>query len=169
MFYAYIDATPVGRLLIAGNEDGLKHVAFCQTHFSTQEVQPEPSWVLNERKLKEPIQQLKAYFAGKRKAFDIPLACPGTDFQKRVWKALCEVPFGKTATYGEIAKSVGNPGASRAVGLANGQNPIAIVVPCHRIIGSNGKLTGYGGGLSHKQTLLHLEGVSLTARSGTLS
>ncbi len=169
MFYAYIDTTPVGRLLIAGNEDGLRHVAFCQTHFSTQEVQPEPSWELNAGKLKEPIQQLKAYFAGKRKTFDIPLAYPGTDFQKRVWKALCEVPFGKTATYGEIAKSVGNPAASRAVGFANGQNPIAIVVPCHRIIGSNGRLTGYGGGLSHKQTLLQLEGVSLKPRSGILS
>ncbi len=168
MFYAYIDATPVGRLLIAGNEDGLRHVAFCQTHFSTQEVQLEPSWELNERKLREPIQQLNAYFAGKRQTFDLPLACPGTDFQKKVWKALCEVPFGKTATYGEIARSVGNPAASRAVGLANGQNPIAIVVPCHRIIGSNGRLTGYGGGISHKQTLLHLEGVALKAHSDSL-
>ncbi len=97
------------------------------------------------------------YFAGKRKQFELMLAPQGTDFQKKVWSALCDVPFGKTASYGHIAAAIGNPNASRAVGLANGQNPIAIVIPCHRIIGKSGRLTGYGGGLDRKQTLLDLE------------
>lgn len=158
MFYSHMNDTPVGRLLIACDDDGLKHISFAKTHFSSREITPDESWELSERRLKEPIRQLKAYFAGKLRAFDLLLAADGTDFQKCVWQALCRIPYGKTASYGEIARAIGNPAASRAVGLANGRNPIAIIVPCHRVIGKNGKLVGYGGGLEHKQSLLKLEG-----------
>lgn len=159
MFYAFMDDTPVGRLLVAGDDDGLKHVSFSKPQLSAKDIQP--GWELSEKKLQDPIRQLRAYFDGRLRKFDVPLAAEGTDFQKKVWRALCTVSYGKTASYGEIARSVGNPAASRAVGLANGRNPIAIIVPCHRIIGSTGKLVGFGGGLDRKLTLLHLEG-SLT-------
>jgi methylated-DNA-[protein]-cysteine S-methyltransferase len=102
-------------------------------------------------------EQLAAYFAGALTEFDLPLAMEGTSFQTLVWEALKEIPFGTTVSYGELARRVGNPKGSRAVGLANGQNPISIVVPCHRVIGSNGKLTGYGGGLPRKAALLDFE------------
>jgi len=159
MFFTYLDNTPVGKLLIAGDELGLRHVSFGKSHFSAPATTPGDDWELNERRLKEAVRQLKAYFSGKLQAFDLPLAAEGTDFQRRVWNALCKVEYGTTASYGEIAKSVGNPAAARAIGMANGRNPISIIVPCHRIIGSNGALVGYGGGLHHKQTLLQLEGV----------
>ncbi len=101
--------------------------------------------------------QLAAYFAGRLTAFDLPLSPMGTPFQLKVWAALREIPYGETWSYGELAARIGQPGASRAVGLANGRNPIGIVVPCHRVIGANGSLTGYGGGLARKQQLLALE------------
>ena len=104
------------------------------------------------------VAQLREYFAGKRRVFDGPLAPEGTDFQQRVWRCLCEIPYGATISYGELAARVGNFKASRAVGLANGRNPIPIVIPCHRVIGKNGTLVGYGGGLSIKRTLLAIEG-----------
>ena len=107
--------------------------------------------------LKEAGRQLAEYFAGERTDFDLPIAAQGTPFQRRVWDALCEIPYGQTISYGELARRIGQPSASRAVGLANGKNPISIVVPCHRVIGSSGKLVGYGGGLERKQTLLALE------------
>ncbi len=107
--------------------------------------------------LKEAAVQLKEYFEGKRKEFDLPLALEGTAFQVAVWKALQTIPFGKTRSYGEIAQSIGNPKACRAVGMANNRNRIAIIVPCHRVIGANGKLVGYGGGLDKKERLLALE------------
>lgn len=107
--------------------------------------------------LKETIRQLRAYFSGKLEQFDLPLAPEGTPFQLEVWRRLCEIPYGETISYGELARRIGNPKASRAVGLANGSNPISIVIPCHRVIGSNGKLTGYGGGLPIKEKLLALE------------
>lgn len=103
------------------------------------------------------ISQLREYLDGKRKHFDLPIKMQGTDFQCRVWKALCEVPYGETRTYKQIAEMIGNPKAVRAVGMANNRNPIAIIVPCHRVIGSNGKLVGYAGGLDIKQTLLDIE------------
>ena len=109
------------------------------------------------RILKETIRQLRAYFSGKLEQFDLPLAPEGTPFQLEVWRRLCEIPYGETISYGELARRIGNPNASRAVGLANGSNPIAIIIPCHRVIGSNGKLTGYGGGLPIKERLLALE------------
>lgn len=107
-------------------------------------------------------KQLREYFAGQRQAFSIPLNAVGTAFQQRVWTALASIPYGQTASYREIATAIDNQKAVRAVGLANGRNPIAIVVPCHRIIGSNGKLTGYAGGLERKQALLALEGVNIS-------
>jgi methylated-DNA-[protein]-cysteine S-methyltransferase len=103
------------------------------------------------------VDQLQAYFAGERTTFDLPLAAEGTPFRRRVWAALGHIPYGHTASYGEIARRIGQPGASRAVGLANGANPIGIIVPCHRVVGSNGKLTSYGGGLERKRFLLDLE------------
>ena len=102
--------------------------------------------------------QLQEYFAGKRTTFDLPLAASGTTFQQQVWQALLTIPYGKTCSYGDIARAIGNPKGVRAVGLANGKNPLAIVVPCHRVIGADGKLTGYAGGLNRKQQLLALEG-----------
>lgn len=157
MYFAHLNDTPVGRLLLAGNDTGLAHLAFEKAHFSAREIQPPAAWEPGETRLREPLQQLKAYFAGKLREFDVPLAAEGTDFQHTVWKALLNVPFGETATYGEIARAIGKPAASRAVGLANGRNPIAIIVPCHRIIGADGRMTGYGGGLHLKQILLEHE------------
>jgi methylated-DNA-[protein]-cysteine S-methyltransferase len=102
-------------------------------------------------------RQIEEFFAGRRHTFDLALAPKGTDFQKRVWTELCHIPFGETISYGELARRIGNPAASRAVGHANGQNPISVIVPCHRVIGANGKLTGYGGGLDLKEKLLTWE------------
>ncbi|MFP3987033.1 methylated-DNA--[protein]-cysteine S-methyltransferase [Streptomyces sp. E11-3] len=106
----------------------------------------------------EVVRQLRAYFAGDLKEFDLPLRLDGTPFQRSVWAGLREIPYGETRSYGELAEAVGNPGASRAVGLANGKNPIGIIVPCHRVVGANGSLTGYGGGLERKRRLLDFEG-----------
>ena len=108
--------------------------------------------------LTEARSQIVAYFAGQRKTFDLPLSPRGTEFQRRVWDALSSIPYGMTISYGELARRIGDPNASRAVGLANGSNPISIIVPCHRVIGANGKLTGYGGGIERKKALLKLEG-----------
>ncbi|GGY36454.1 methylated-DNA--[protein]-cysteine S-methyltransferase [Streptomyces tanashiensis] len=105
----------------------------------------------------ETIRQLDAYFAGELTEFDLPLNLIGTPFQLRVWEGLLRIPYGETRTYGELAEELGNPGASRAVGLANGKNPVSIIVPCHRVIGAGGSLTGYGGGLDRKQRLLAFE------------
>ena len=157
MFFTYLDCTPVGRLLIAGDENGLRHVSFSKSHFSAQVTTPEKDWEANKIPLKEAVKQLTAYFSGKLQKFDLPLLPEGTEFQQKVWNELRKIKFGTTASYGRIAAQIGNPAASRAVGMANGRNPISIIVPCHRIIGSTGKLVGYGGGLSHKETLLKLE------------
>jgi len=108
--------------------------------------------------IKRAAKQLKEYFAGKRREFDLPLEQAGTDFQKKVWSALFTIPYGETRSYGEIAKQIGSPNASRAVGMANHNNPISIICPCHRVIGAGGSLTGYGGGLPLKEYLLKLEG-----------
>ena len=157
MFFTYLDGTPVGRLLIAGDESGLRHVSFAKSHFSAPVTTPKNDWEPHEKPFKEVVKQLNAYFLGKLQDFDLPLAPEGTEFQQKVWKALRKVKFGATASYGNIAAQIGNPAASRAVGMANGRNPISIIVPCHRIIGSSGKLVGYGGGLMHKETLLQHE------------
>jgi methylated-DNA-[protein]-cysteine S-methyltransferase len=115
------------------------------------------NWVPDDRAFPDAVQQLEAYFAGERTDFDLELSLAGSEFQRRVWQALLTIPYGETRSYGEIAEQIGASGAARAVGLANGRNPIAIIVPCHRVIGASGSLTGYGGGLERKQSLLELE------------
>ena len=120
----------------------------------------------NDRVLAEATRQLDEYFAGQRQEFDLPLALRGTVFQRRVWQALRDIPYGETTSYGHLASDIGQPTAARAVGLANGRNPVSIIVPCHRVVGSDGSLTGYGGGLDRKQRLLDLERQGARAASG---
>ena len=158
MCYTYMDS-PVGRLLIAGQDDGLRLISFPK---GSKARDPQPEWTEDSRPLKKVVRQLQAYFDGDLKEFDLPLKPEGTPFQLSVWNALLKIPYGQTTTYGELARGLGNPKASRAVGLANGSNPIPIVIPCHRVIGSNGKLTGFGGGLPVKEKLLALERRQLT-------
>jgi methylated-DNA-[protein]-cysteine S-methyltransferase len=146
--YTWMES-PVGRLLLAADEKGLRKLLFGG--------QPEPGWREDPEALAEPVRQLRAYFAGELHDFDLPLAPEGTPFQLRVWRELRNIPYGQTISYGELARRIGSPNGSRAVGLANGANPISIVVPCHRVIGSNGKLTGYGGGLDNKRWLIDFE------------
>ncbi len=154
MNYTYLE-TPIGTLLIAGDEEAVRRIEFPK---NGKPAAPQPSWRLSPRgPVGEAARQLREYFAGKRQRFDLPLAPEGTAFQRGVWRRLREIPYGQTISYGELAKRVGNPKASRAVGAANGQNPIPIVIPCHRVIGANGKLTGFGGGLPVKEALLRLE------------
>jgi methylated-DNA-[protein]-cysteine S-methyltransferase len=118
---------------------------------------PDSAERIADTVLTKAARQLDAYFGGRLKIFDLPLAAAGTSFQRRVWDALCDIPFGETRSYGQLAKAIGKPSAMRAVGAANGSNPIAIVVPCHRVIGADGSLTGFGGGLERKKFLLSLE------------
>jgi len=153
MKYTWMES-PVGKLLLARDEAGLRSVSF-ETSNRAEVVRDD--WVKDEAALKEAVRQLRDYFAGELREFDLELAPVGTEFQLRVWKALRAIPYGETISYGELARRVGNIKASRAVGLANGCNPIAIIVPCHRVIGSDGSLTGFGGGLRNKEILLELE------------
>jgi methylated-DNA-[protein]-cysteine S-methyltransferase len=153
MYYDIIES-PIGPILLAGNEEGLKHLNFLK---SKKIIEVPADWIENKEFFREATRQLEAYFSGKLEFFDLKLAPEGTDFQKSVWKALCEIPYGETRTYKEIAVSIGKPKAYRAVGLANNRNPIAIIIPCHRVIGSDGKLTGYASGLDVKEFLLKLE------------
>ncbi len=146
--------SPLGPLLLAADEAGLREIRFVN---GRHPAQPESFWKEDRAPHRETIGQLQAYFAGELENFDLQLAPEGTKFQREVWRRLCEIPYGETISYGELAGRIGNPKASRAVGLANGSNPIPIVIPCHRVIGSNGKLTGYGGGLPIKEKLLALE------------
>lgn len=146
--------SPVGRLLLAADESGLRELWFAEGRTPPRIGE---SWKNDAVLLREPLRQLRAFFAGERQQFDLQLNPQGTRFQLRVWKALQEIPFGQTISYGALARRLGHPTASRAVGLANGSNPIAIIIPCHRVIGSNGKLTGYGGGLENKRWLLDFE------------
>ena len=154
MFYAWYDA-PFTRLQIAGDDDGLKLLLFESGKHCRKPV-PD-TWIASSSELSEVTRQLDAYFGGELKEFDLKLAPDGTDFQKRVWAVLSTIPYGETMTYGQVAKAIGQPTASRAVGAANGQNPISIIVPCHRVIGSTGKLVGFGGGVPTKQSLLEHE------------
>lgn len=146
--------SPVGQLLLAGDANALRSVSF---ESSKHSVAPAPGWKQSKSEFVEVIRQLKAYFGGKLKKFDLPLAMEGTEFQLRVWSELRAIPYGETISYAQLAQKIGNPKAVRAVGLANGSNPIPIIVPCHRVIGSDGSLTGFGGGLSTKRKLLDLE------------
>ena len=153
MYYCYLD-TPIGELLLAGEDDALSMIGFPK---GSMRRDPEPDWIYNEKPLTKARQQLDEYFAGTRKEFDLSLNINGTEFQVSVLEALRNIPYGETVSYGEIAKRIGRPKAVRAVGAANGRNPIPIVVPCHRVIGSSGDLTGFGGGLDTKEALLRLE------------
>lgn len=152
--YYHIVESPIGPILLAGDEEGLKYVNFMK---GKKKIEVPDSWQENEEFFSEISRQLEAYFSGKLRSFDLKLAPEGTEFQKSVWNALCEIPYGETRSYKEIAVSIGNPRAYRAVGLANNRNPIAIIVPCHRVIGADGKLTGYASGLDVKEFLLKLE------------
>jgi len=164
-YYTYLD-TPVGVLLLAGCEDhGLRHISF---QCGKGAIRPEPDWAESAKPFREAIRQLTEYFKGRRTTFDLPVHPKGTPFQRDVWKALLKIPYGETRSYAEIARQVGRPKAMRAVGLANGRNPLPIVVPCHRVIGSSGRLVGFGGGLPVKQALLDREReVSAAAPAGT--
>lgn len=158
--YTQIES-PLGPLLLAADTSGILEIRFVNGRTPQK---PEPEWIRNDhdQSLRELAEQLDAYFSGKLEKFELALSPQGTSFQKTVWSRLCYIPYGETISYGEIARQIGNPQASRAVGLANGSNPIPIVIPCHRVIGSNGKLTGYGGGLPIKEKLLALERRQLT-------
>lgn len=151
--YTYMKS-PVGNILLAYNDLGLTHILFEEGKHAAK---PRAGWRREDAPLRETIDQLRAYFDGHRFRFDLPLAPEGTPFQQRVWEALQRIPCGETRRYGELAAAIGYPNASRAVGAANGRNPIAIVIPCHRVIGANGKLTGYAGGLRVKKSLLDHE------------
>jgi methylated-DNA-[protein]-cysteine S-methyltransferase len=147
--------------LLAGDDHGLRLV-----HFATGRRPKSPRldwvWVEDVTPFKAVIRQLQAYFEGKQKAFDLPLVLEGTEFQLLVWRNLRKIPYGETVSYGQLARRIGSPEAARAVGLANGSNPIPIIIPCHRVIGSNGDLTGFGGGLPVKKKLLALESGQLS-------
>jgi methylated-DNA-[protein]-cysteine S-methyltransferase len=153
--YTYVDS-PIGRLLLKSDGECLTGVYMDVPSKSPREMH---GWVQDAKAnpLPAAVRQLNEYFAGTRREFDLPLRLEGTPFQQRVWQSLTEIPYGETWSYGELAKRIGNPNASRAVGLANGSNPIAILVPCHRVIGADGSLTGYGGGLDRKRWLLSHE------------
>jgi len=153
MYYCYLD-TPIGDLLLAGEHDALSLVGFPK---GKMRHDPEPEWIYNEKPFAAARQQLQEYFAGERKTFDLSLNLSGTEFQVQVLEELKRIPYGETTSYGNIAARIGRPKAVRAVGAANGRNPLPIIIPCHRVIGSSGHLTGFGGGLDTKETLLRLE------------
>jgi methylated-DNA-[protein]-cysteine S-methyltransferase len=140
--------------MLAGDAEGLHLINF---QHGRKQRRPEAHWIEDEAPLREAMAQIEAYFAGDLQTFRLPLAPMGTPFQQAVWGTLCEIPYGATTTYGTIAHTVGKPRAARAVGAANGGNPLPIVMPCHRVVGSTGKLVDYGGGLSNKQRLLDFE------------
>lgn len=151
--FAYLDS-PIGWLLLVADEAGLRQINFAK---NGRPAPRDAAWQEDTLALRQPIDQLRAYFRGELEQFDLALRPEGTTFQQRVWSELSKIPYGQTISYGELARRINRPSASRAVGLANGQNPIPIVIPCHRVIGSGGKLTGYGGGLAIKEKLLALE------------
>jgi methylated-DNA-[protein]-cysteine S-methyltransferase len=159
----HVMSSPVGLLFIARTDRGVRFLEFLdrrslkRTFALHAEAVPEAVWVPSLLELKSVVDQLDGYFCGNYTQFDLPLDLHGSDFQRKVWRALSAIPFGQTRSYGQIAKAVGQPGAARAVGLAAHENPIAIVVPCHRVIGADGKLTGYAGGVPRKKKLLDLE------------
>jgi methylated-DNA-[protein]-cysteine S-methyltransferase len=144
----------LGDIFLARTDAGITHIVFQE---GTHPIRPEPDWIHDSAAFHDITAQLDAYFAGELQDFDLPLAPEGTPFQLTVWDALQSIPYGETLSYGELAQEIGRPSASRAVGAANGRNPLPIVVPCHRVIGQDGSLTGYGGGLRFKKALLSLE------------
>jgi methylated-DNA-[protein]-cysteine S-methyltransferase len=155
--YRHLDS-PIGHLLLTSDGESLTGLYMGAPGKSPQ-LGSDWSEKPSAGPLPEVARQLDEYFAGKRKVFDLPLKMHGTEFQQRVWRQLAQIPFGETWSYGQLAKRLDNPNGSRAVGLANGRNPIAVIVPCHRVIGADGSLTGFGGGIARKQWLLSHEGV----------
>ena len=157
MNYTTVDS-PIGELTLVGDEHGLAGL-----YMESQRYGPkrDPAWRHDPEALADAAEQLEQYFAGERTEFELELAPRGTEFQRRVWSLLLEIPFGETTTYGALAAKVDAPRAARAVGMVMNRNPIPIVLPCHRVVGANGSLTGYGGGLHVKERLLRLEGVLL--------
>lgn len=153
VWYDYL-STPIGNLLLAADAKGLREVWF---ETGKHKKEPDPQWQRNAAKVTFAAKQLKEYFAGERQDFDLPLHPIGTPFQVNVWRALANIPYGATISYGELARRIGQPQAVRAVGAANGRNPLPIVLPCHRVIGADGSLTGFGGGLPTKRFLLAME------------
>jgi methylated-DNA-[protein]-cysteine S-methyltransferase len=155
LFYTHIDDSPVGPLLLAGDSAALHVLAF---GIGSRPREVDADWLPDTKGvLKNVRKELDQYFAGRLTQFSTPLAFNGTPFQNAVWRELTRIPYGETISYLDLANRIENPKAVRAVGMANGANPIAIIVPCHRVIGSNGSLTGFGGGLPNKRALLELE------------
>lgn len=148
MHFAYYDS-PIGTVEVGGSDDAVTSLVF---------VEKKRRGTTSNAVCDEAVRQIAEYFEGKRQEFDLPIELTGTDFQQRVWSKLDAIPFGQTVSYGDVARSIGKPTASRAVGTANGSNPISIILPCHRVIGNDGSLTGYGGGLWRKEWLLKHEG-----------
>ena len=151
--YSLFYQSPVGPIKIMGHINGISKIQFTSVMDRDDKRAPDP--------VKQARQQLDEYFSGKRKTFAVPLLVQGTPFQTAVWKALCEIPYGRVKAYGDVAHRLHNPAACRAVGRANGQNPIPIIIPCHRVIGKNGTLTGYASGIWRKKKLLIHEGLSI--------
>ncbi|HEY6403722.1 MAG TPA: methylated-DNA--[protein]-cysteine S-methyltransferase [Blastocatellia bacterium] len=162
MIYTILDS-PVGALILTSNGEAINGL-FMEKHKGGPK--PIGDWIRDDALFREAADQLKAYFTGELIEFDLPIATGGAPFQQRVWTELRKIPYGSTISYGELARRIGNPKASRAVGAANGDNPISIIIPCHRVIGSNGKLTGYGGGIERKKFLLEFEAETLAKRNG---
>ena len=165
MGHVYFYQTDVGTMVISENGKGITDIYFTDT-FATESIVNQEGVTISAKTgaviaetpmIKAAYQQLQEYFTGTRKQFDFPLDLQGTEFQQKVWKALVEIPYGSTRSYGEVAAAIGQPKAARAVGMANNRNPLCVVVPCHRVIGSNGKLVGYAGGIHIKEYLLRLE------------
>lgn len=157
MKYSHLEIeTPVGLLKLVADENGIMALLWENDRVSRVKL-PKTVYAENHPVLKKAAKQLTEYFAGKRTDFDLPLSPLGTEFQKKTWKALSQIPFGETRTYAQIAKKIGSPKACRAVGAANGRNPISIIVPCHRVIGANGSMTGFAGGIKTKIWLLDFE------------
>ena len=146
--------SPIGELLLVGDGESLHRLSMQD---GRRPMRIDHDWERRDDAFGEVRRQLEEYFAGNRRTFDVPVSLHGNEFELCVWRALREIGYGETASYGEIATRIGAPSAARAVGLANGRNPIAVIVPCHRVIGADGSLTGYGGGLERKRLLLDLE------------
>ncbi len=159
----HVMSSPLGLLFLARTARGLRFVDFLErkslkrAFAAHAEAVPDAKWEPSLLELKPVVSQLDDYFCGNLTRFDLPLDLTGTEFQLGVWRALCRIPYGETRAYGQIARALGQPGAARAVGLANNHNPVPIIVPCHRVIGADGSLAGYGGGLLRKRKLLDLE------------
>ncbi len=156
--YTTVDS-PIGELLLTGDGHAL-HGLYMQ---AGRRKRIHPEWERSDEPFAVVAHQLDEYFAGERREFDVPLVLDGPPFQRQAWHALREIPYGETVSYGEQARRIGQPDAARAVGAANGQNPIAVIVPCHRVIGADGSLTGFGGGIERKRLLLDLEADAVSA------